>query len=264
VIRLAHLSDTHLVADPGGLVSGHDSAANLVSVVDAFPSRPDVVVVTGDVSEDGAPDAYRAARAITAQLAREVHYVAGNHDDRANMSAVLDSATAFRMVDLSRNWTMALVSSQWEGNGAGRVEAATLARLDDALAAATTNVVVCLHHPPRSTCSYPYCGIDNGPEVLGVLTARPRVRAVLSGHLHRRFDTTYDGIRFIGAPSTLRQLKHAGSQAHFIATPGPPAAGLIELHDDGAIVNHHVSTGRRQPGAYWRRIWQRPSWLPTR
>jgi Icc protein len=256
VIRLAQLSDTHLVDDPSGLVSGYQSAANLESVVEAFPARPDLVVVTGDVAEDGSAGAYRAARAITSRLADEVHYVRGNHDDRATMAAVLDAGEDLRVVELSPHWTMALVNSAWDEHGEGRVEPDTLIRLDEALLGASANVVVALHHPPNSTCTYPYCGIDNGPEVMSTLTGRPQVRAVLSGHLHRRFDIIRDRIRFLGAPSTCRQLKHVGAQTHFVATPAPPAASLIELHDDGTIVNHHVSTGRRQPGAYWRLLSQ--------
>jgi 3',5'-cyclic-AMP phosphodiesterase len=252
VIRLAHLSDTHLVADADGFVGGYESAANLESVVEAFPTRPDVAVVTGDVAEDGSAGAYRTARSITSRLAGEVHYVGGNHDDPAAMGAVLDAGDDLRVVELSPNWRMALVSSAWEDHGEGRVKPDTLVGLDDALATTSKNVLVCLHHPPLSTCGYAYCRIDNEREVRSLLTERPQVRAALSGHLHRRFDVLHDGVRFIGAPSTCRQLRHGGTQAHFMSTPAPPAAGLLELHDDGTIVNHHVSTGRRQHGAYWR------------
>jgi hypothetical protein len=56
-----------------------------------------------------------------------------------------------------------------------------------------------MQHPPASTCDNPYCRIINAAETLNVLARYPRVRAVLSGHLHRSFDTTYGGIRFLGA-----------------------------------------------------------------
>ncbi len=254
MIRLAHLSDSHLVADRAGLVNGYDSAANLEALLHTFPARPDVAVLTGDVSEDGSAGAYRNAKVLLSSFAPEVHYVSGNHDDPAAMVEVLGEGDQLRLVELSPRWTMALVSSAWQGHGEGRVEHDTLVSLDEALTRSRGNVLVCLHHPPLSTCSYGYCRLDNDAEVLSLLRARPQVRGVLSGHLHRAFDILHDGIRFLGAPSTCRQLRHAGLQPHFIATPAPPAASLLDLHDDGRIVNHHISTGRRQPGAYWRRL----------
>ena len=112
--------------------------------------------------------------------------------------------------------------------------------LDEALAETRQHVVVCMHHPPVSTCSDPYCGIVNAAETLTVLHRHDHVRAVLSGHLHRAFDNTRDGIRFLGAPSTCRQLTHGG-EPHFAPTSAPPAARLFDLHGNGAITYRTVS-----------------------
>jgi 3',5'-cyclic-AMP phosphodiesterase len=156
------------------------------------------------------------------------------------MDQVFGAGDDLRVVRLSRRWTMVLVNSQWAGHGAGRIHPETLAALDRALAHIAQHAVVCLHHPPASTCDNPYCGIVNAAETLHVLHRHNRVRAVLSGHLHRAFDNTHDGIRFLGAPSTCRQLIHGGNP-HFAPTSAPPAARLIELHGDGAIRYQNVS-----------------------
>jgi 3',5'-cyclic-AMP phosphodiesterase len=153
---------------------------------------------------------------------------------------VLGAGDDLRVVALSRRWTMMLVNSQWTGRDAGRIDDATLAALDESLARAKQHVVVCMHHPPASTCDDPYCGIVNAAETLNVLYRRRRVRVVLSGHLHRAFDTTHNGIRFLGAPSTCCQLTHGGVP-HFATTSAPPAARLIELHADGAVTYQTVA-----------------------
>jgi Icc protein len=239
-VRLAHLSDTHLVGDTGTLPFDRDSAATLSAVIEAYGARPDVAVITGDLAEDGSTEAYRRLRALASPLTDELHVVAGNHDDRVTVDEVLGAGDELRVVPLSPRWTMVLVNSKWAGHDAGRIDADTLAALDESLARARQHVVVCMHHPPASTCDNPYCVIVNADETLNVLTRYPRVRAVLSGHLHRSFDSRYGGIRFLGAPSTCRQLTHGGNP-HIGLTSAPPAARLIELHADGGIAYETVS-----------------------
>jgi Icc protein len=239
-IRLAQLSDLHLVAETAPLPFGQDGAASLAAVIDAFPARPDIVVMTGDLADDGDIGAYRRIRTLTADLADEVHAVAGNHDDPANLHAVLGGSNDLRVVRLSPSWTMLLVNSQWLGHGAGRIDPKTLAALDEALAATTQHALVCMHHPPVSTCNDPYCGIVNASETVRVLDRHPNLRAVLSGHLHRAFDNTRGGIRLLGAPSTVRQLTHGG-MPHFAPTSAPPAARLIDLHRDGRVTYQNVA-----------------------
>ena len=100
MIRLAQLSDPHLagVADP--LPFGQDSAASLAAMVDAFQARPDVAVITGDLTENGSAEAYRRVRALTAGFADEMHAVAGNHDDRVAMKEALGAGEDLRVVRL--------------------------------------------------------------------------------------------------------------------------------------------------------------------
>ena len=59
MVLLAQLSDTHLLADPGTRLWGHNTTHNLAAVMDALPLRVDVLVVTGDVAEDGSHEAYQ-------------------------------------------------------------------------------------------------------------------------------------------------------------------------------------------------------------
>jgi Icc protein len=248
-VRLAQLSDLHVVGEADPLPFGQDGAASLDAVIDAFPARPDVAVMTGDLADDGSTDAYRRIRALTTDLADEVHAVRGNHDDPANMDEILGGSDDLRVVSLSRRWTMLLVNSQWLGHGAGRISRETLDALDEALARTRRHLIVCMHHPPASTCDDPYCGIVNAAETLRVLHRHQRLRAVLSGHLHRAFDNTQGGIRFLGAPSTCCQLTHGG-EPHFAPTSAPPAARLIDLHRDGTITYQNLSARYAHAGLH--------------
>ncbi len=230
---LAQLSDTHLLADADARIDNHTPAENLSAVMHALPEHVDVMVVTGDVAENGNPRAYHLAQSMTAERADRVFFVPGNHDDPDAMRGVLGETDDLRIIPLSDQWTMALVNTQWPGHDAGRVPDVTMARLQHELGSISAHVVLCLHHPPISPCPNRNCGMVDGARVADGLRDTP-VRAVLSGHVHQQFDTTRHGIRFLGAPSTFRQLHHGGDP-HYTDTGEPPAGQLLELHDDGTI-----------------------------
>ncbi len=233
MVLLAQLSDTHLLADPTTQLWNHNTTRNLAAVMDVLPRRVDVLVVTGDVAEDGSPEAYRRALSLTAGRARQRYFLAGNHDDPNVMRDVFGPVQQLRMVEISNRWTMALIDSQWVGHEEGLLTDETLARLGDELARAETNVALCLHHPPISPCQNRACGLSGSEALQEVIQDGP-VRLVMSGHVHQQFDTPHDGVRFVGAPSTFRQLRHGGDP-HYTDTLEPPAAQLLELFDDGEV-----------------------------
>jgi Icc protein len=237
-VLVAQLSDTHLLADAAALLWGHNTTRNLLAVMEALPPRVDVMVVTGDIAEDGSADAYRRALLLTEQRAQQRYFLAGNHDDPDVMRGVLGAPEPLRMVSIGEHWTMALVNSQSIGHEAGKVDDETLAQLREELGRVKTHVVLCLHHPPVSPCGNPACGmLDPGP-LQAVIDGGP-VRLVLSGHVHQQFDTTRGGVRFLGAPSTFRQLRHGGDP-HYTDTHEPPAAQLVELLDNGEATRRVV------------------------
>jgi Icc protein len=235
VIRLAHLSDLHLAGDPAQPVFGLDSTATLAAVLDAFDRRADAAVLTGDLAETAEPAAYRTAVAMTRDVAPEVYAVPGNHDDPDTMRDVLGIDGDVRSEPLGTAWTLVLVNSHLPGAEGGCVDEPALATLEDQLAHAPGHVAVAVHHPPASTCADPRCGMVNGAAVLETLRRPGNVRAVLSGHLHRRFVGERVGMQLVGAPSTVLQLEHAPEEPHYRPAAAPPGAHLVELHDDGSV-----------------------------
>jgi Icc protein len=237
-MRLAQVSDTHLLADASASVWGQNPAANLASLLDAMPPV-DAIAVTGDIADDGAVEAYQLADELTQHHVSRRYFIPGNHDNPAAMAAVFGEVEDLQLVALSEHWVLALVNSQWVGRDAGRVDTTTITRLGNELGRIDAHVVMCVHHPPRSPCAQPECMLVNADSLLGVLRDGP-VRVVVSGHLHQEFETCVDGITYLGGPSTLNQLCHGGDP-HYTDTGEPPSARILELHDDGTL-DHRVVT----------------------
>ena len=85
---IAQLSDTHITG-AGELLAGRiDSAVALARAVDtllALDTRPNAVLLTGDLTDRGTPGAYAALRRVLARLAMPIYAIPGNHDRREAM-----------------------------------------------------------------------------------------------------------------------------------------------------------------------------------
>ena len=98
VIRVVQLTDTHLCKAQGGTLLGMDTDHSRQAVIELVKAeRPgiDLLLGTGDLSDQGAVEAYRRLQEYFAQLTDASCWLPGNHDDRANMELVADVQWTF-------------------------------------------------------------------------------------------------------------------------------------------------------------------------
>src|SRR3546814_17916238 len=89
------LSDTHLVAQ-GELYDAVDASTRLREVLSgivASGARPDALIFTGDLTDQGHPDAYAELKAIVEPVAAEIDaqvvWAMGNHEARPTFRSLL-------------------------------------------------------------------------------------------------------------------------------------------------------------------------------
>ena len=124
-IRLIQITDTHIAQDPGPTdFEGVDTAATLAAVleaVDALPDMPDCMVLTGDLVDIPAPEAYGRLRTMLRERRYPVVCLPGNHDDPAMMEGQLNDGalSTSRVIDFG-GWRV-LMLNDWEaGSDGGR------------------------------------------------------------------------------------------------------------------------------------------------
>ena len=84
VFRIAQISDCHVSAAPDTLYRGQNPVENLRAVLDHVATRkPDILLATGDLSEDGSAASYETLAGMLAQPGVPVLAVPGNHDEPA-------------------------------------------------------------------------------------------------------------------------------------------------------------------------------------
>jgi 3',5'-cyclic-AMP phosphodiesterase len=198
------LSDTHLTSD-GRRCYDRDPTARLQVVIEAWRAtgrHVDLVLLTGDIADDGSDGGCRAAAALVAAVGAPVFAIPGNHDTHG---AFQESFRSESEVELE-GWRILGVDSVIPGEVDGAVSAVELFTRLDALDPRPT--VVAVHHPPWSPSRHHWFRLDNGDDLVAGLLARPQVRAVVSGHLHQPFEERRDGLALLGAPSTLYGIRH--------------------------------------------------------
>jgi Icc protein len=244
-IRVLHLTDPHLFADPLGELRGSITAHSLQQVLDHYLSgdwRAERVLITGDLIQDDSAEAYDRFHQILSPLNLRMHCVPGNHDVRELMQVVCRRPPfSYCATERVRDWLLVGLDSCVSGQAGGEVAKSELARFDDIVEASSAkHVMVFLHHPPVPVGSawLDTVGIKNGTAALKRLKATKRVRLLVFGHVHQPYDAEHHGIRIIGTPSTCRQFKPGSDD--FALDDRSPAYRRITLHPDGSIDNELI------------------------
>jgi 3',5'-cyclic AMP phosphodiesterase CpdA len=235
-LRILHLSDTHLFGD-GTLHHGAvDTMAALRRVLDraAVLDAVDVVVASGDLSDDASAESYRRLRAAidpwAAARGASVVYAMGNHDLRDGFEQVLGERTGVTTVAGHR---IVHLDSSVPGFGYGELGPEQLNWLRETLTEpATHGTVVVVHHPPVSASTSLLATLElQNPSALLDVCAAADVRLILSGHYHHSLATDAAGIPVIVAPGITNTSDVTAPAGTERATIGSGFA-LIDLTDD--------------------------------
>ena len=234
-VTLLQLSDTHFAADPSQLVNGLSPDARLSGVLAEWRrtgQSADLVVLTGDNTEDGSASACARLSEALSTLGTRVLAISGNHDDPHLVAATFGDDT---VVDLG-GWRVVGLDTSRPDQIHGTLDVAAAMALLDSLDGRPT--VVAMHHPPRSRSTHAWFQLEGAAAFLDGIARRPHVRVVLSGHLHDAFELALDGrAMLLGCPSTLLAIAHDGDHVE-IGAPEPTGARMLTLHDDGTYESH--------------------------
>ena len=238
-VLLVQLSDSHLFAAADGKLLGmntHDSLQRVIErVLDEQP-QIDLILASGDLSQDGSLASYQRFRQLHEQIPAPARWFAGNHDELPAMhTACADSDLLQPIIDLG-HWRIILLDTSIPGAVPGYCSAEQLALLEQALqTAGERHVLVSFHHHPVSIgCRWMEpIGIRNPEALFAVIDRYAQVRALLWGHIHQEFDQLRNGVRLLASPSTCVQF--APGSEEFQVDQEAPGYRWLRLHADGRL-----------------------------
>ncbi|MDV3219966.1 metallophosphoesterase [Intrasporangium sp.] len=244
---IAHLSDMHLIAGDG-LLHGHiDTRAQLRKVLERIEQsgeRFDALVLSGDLTEFGDPEAYALLREllepVAARLGVPTIMTGGNHDERGALARELygvDTDEPQDTVTMVRGLRLIDVDTALPGFHHGGLSDAQYDWLANELAApAEHGTILVMHHPPVTYRSPLMQLLDfDDVERLRAVLEGSDVRAILSGHLHVTTFGTLGTIPVFVAGG-VSYVDDAGAPRELLmGVDGPQSWNLIEVHADQVV-----------------------------
>ncbi len=214
-LRIVQLSDIHLTPSAGeelyGVETGDSLTAAIHSIQRLQPAA-DLIIVTGDISEDGSLKSYQRFSESMASLNCPVYVLPGNHDLPDNMALAFKETPDIRYRQSAniQGWHLLFLNSQVPGEEFGQLDHSDLEQLREQLkTAGDSPVLVALHHTPGKVCPSSGCQLHNPDALLNILNDAPHVQAVIAGHTHNDSDKTVNGMRVLTCPSTFAYAHHA-------------------------------------------------------
>lgn len=264
---IIHVSDPHFLAGGarlGGRYDVDDTFARTLVAIRAVHPSPAAIVLTGDLTDLGEPDAYRRLRAavepVAQELGTQVIWVAGNHDERPALREGLLDASA----------TEEPVTGVWEIDGLriialdtsvpgwhhGDLDDGQLAWLADVLRTpAPQGTLLAMHHPPLPSHLPLFDILElRHQEKLEAVIRGSDVRGILAGHLHYSSTGVFAGVPVSVASATCYTMNVARPAAEVNGMDAAQAFNLVHVYPD--TITHTVVPVTTAPtGEYFSEAW---------
>lgn len=238
-LLLVQLTDSHLFADAGKRLLGmqtQDSLRHVIELVRREQPRIDLVLASGDISQDGSSESYAHFRRLCAELSAPVRWVSGNHDEYRPLQRASQETELLAPVTDLGDWRILMLDSSMPGAVQGCLDDVQLALLERSLQENPgRHHLICMHHHPVSIGSawMEPIGLNNAQALFALLDRYRQVRVLLWGHVHQEYDQMRRGVRLLASPSTCVQFT-PGSE-DFSVSQEAPGYRWLRLYPDGRL-----------------------------
>ena len=217
------------------------------------PDRPDLMVLSGDITDNGDLDSFEKTAALLAECPFPVWPMVGNHDTREALvhafpQVALDGGFLHYALEQDGLRILLLDTLELGRHGGAFCEARAAwlsAQLDSA---PDTPTVIFMHHPPVVSGIEWMDPAPDEPWIQrfgAVVEGRRQILAIHCGHLHRPLAGTFRGIPLHVTPSVaplvamdLRPIDKYVPDGRDLITTEPPTYA-IHRWDRASLVTHY-------------------------
>lgn len=265
-VLIAQITDTHVGFEPeaGENEFNFVRFRNVLGHLLSQPVQPDMLILSGDLTDGGQPDCYARIRDLIDDCPFPVHVMPGNHDSRdALLDAFPNCPTADGFAQFAiecgegSNALRVLCLDSFEPGRHGGAFCETRAKwLADELAAhPDTPTVIFMHHPPVVAgieWMDPSPNEDWFKRFHDTVRGHRQIISIQAGHLHRPLHAVVEGIPLSVTPAVapavaldLRPIDADIADSRPIVAAEPPFYSL-HLWRAGTLVSHFQPVGHWQ------------------
>lgn len=255
---IAQITDLHIKA---GAAKNEENQLNLknfaksISELNALTPRPDIVLITGDVTESGKVEGYQLFLEEVKNLEIPYRLIAGNHDEFDNFCEILgapeQSADIGPFIQhVTNEYPVRLIGidTTHPDHVNGELCQKKLDWLDQKLREDPEKpTAIFMHHPPFETGIWwmDCLGILDGIEAFTeILKRHPQIKAIFCGHVHRNIQSSLAGVPIFVAPSIATAIALNTVDGAPPTTVSEPPAYLLHTWTGETFVTHMQYVGR--------------------
>ncbi|OUR76632.1 hypothetical protein A9Q83_13755 [Alphaproteobacteria bacterium 46_93_T64] len=252
---IAHLSDPHVDVDGTefhNLYQTTDKFKVAIEKVCLLSPKPEAIVITGDLVNNGNAEAYDIFNDILKLTEIPVYLGIGNHDCRETFrTAFSDHAYLPEAGFIQYAWDMnghqmIMLDTNIPNEPGGILCSERLAWLDKTLLSTNdTPTTIFMHHPPFKTGikAMDDMGLEDADAFGAIIKKHKQIQRIYCGHLHRSIQSDFYGVQTQICPSTTHKVLLHLEDTDRLATTAEPSEILLHMWDkDGNIVTHSCFT----------------------
>ncbi len=259
---IAQITDFHVgrvIETTAGSIDLYQRLLEVVEHINRLETRPDLVVVTGDISNHGNLEDYARTKIALDSLQMPYLIVPGNHDHRQRVRDVFDEHRYLHNGSEFLHYCiedqpvrLVALDTLNPGHHTGKLCDERLDWLTQTLAAQPERpTLVFMHHPPAAV-QYPYMdamNCENGDRMAEIISANPQVQAVCCGHVHRDAIVNWaNTLLFVSGSSAFSYALHMGEVPDIDPLFEPGICRLFFWSTETGLVSHLTMVGNYPEG----------------
>lgn len=212
-MKIIQISDTHICQNSKsrifGLINTEDTFLDVLQL--AKQEQPDLVLATGDLSQDGSIESYQRLNHYFNSLGCSVYAIYGNHDNPGNFDRWLIGKNVKKESVLeSVIGNFIFLNSHKHGSNSGYIDNKNLQHLTTCLEKYDNSIPVIHHHFIPLNTFIDDSILENHIELSNILKSyKSKLKFCITGHTHNLYKSYIDDkIVYSGLSTCVQFAKH--------------------------------------------------------
>ena len=246
---IAQISDMHIVNNESQNNLNNIQLEKTINKINSFEPKIDLVVATGDLTDNGYISEYKVLQKIISKSIPKVLMIPGNHDKRENLIKIFSNQKYLynnKFFCYTKNNLpvfLIFIDTLVEGKPEGEVCEERIKWLKEILFQNKDKpIIIFLHHPPFDSGIWwmDAIGLKGRKKLKQIIESYTNIEAIFAGHVHRSIQKKWAGTFGHIAPSTAHQIELDIKGNKFLHINNEPSAFSLHHWSKGNGLTSHI------------------------